>query len=223
MATNIENIFQWSILTLLLLMILRALNFEKLFAKMKIKSHPTCLSWSVEQLSLECDQLSCCWSRKLTELGFGGSSVKAAMIYRQTALWVRYKTSNSNLNISLFYFPWAGMTSSKNGRGKGVVYTVGEGGKVIDRGSGRGRGEQGMIGERGVNGERERGTGRRGRELVCTCSARERIRRSIGTSPTITPPIWRPSNLITWRIHFSGRVTWHFQGLWLKCLYTGCL
>ena len=41
------------------------------------------------------------------------------------------------------------MTSSKNGRGKGVVYTVGEGGKVIDRGSGRGRGEQGMIGEQG--------------------------------------------------------------------------
>ena len=171
----------------------------------------------MEQLCLECDQLSCCWSRKLTELGFGGSSVKAAMICWQTALWVRSsKTSNWNLNITLFLFSLrtsAGMASSKNGRGKGVVYTVGEGGKVIDRGNGRGRGEQGMIGERGVNGERERGTGRRGRELVCTCSARERIRRSIGTSPTITPPIWRPSNLITWRIHFSGRVIWHFQGL----------
>ena len=140
---------------------------------------------------MECDQLSCCWSRKLTELGFGGSSVKAAMICRQTALWVRSsKTSNWNLNITLFLFSLrmsAGMASSRNGRGMGVVYTVEEGGKGIDRRNGGGRGEQGVIGrgERRVNGER--GTGRRGRELVCTCSARERIRRSIGPLQSLRP------------------------------------
>ena len=81
------------------------------------------------------------------------------------------------------------MASSKNGSGVGVVYTVEEGGRVKDRGNVRGggerniMGERGVIGERGVNGEHERGTRRRGRELVCTCSARERIRRSIGPLP----------------------------------------
>ena len=81
----------------------------------------------------------------------------------------------------------AGMASSRNGRGMGVVYTVEEGGKGIDRRNGGGRGEQGVTrrGERGVNGER--GTGRRGRELVCTCSARERIRRSIGPLHSLRP------------------------------------
>ena len=82
------------------------------------------------------------------------------------------------------------MASLKNGRG--VAYTVEGGGRglnvgMLERGergvNGKGRGEQGMRegGKQGVYivGQQERG---RGRALVCTCSARERIRRSIGRS-----------------------------------------
>ena len=104
------------------------------------------------------------------------------------------------------------MASSKNGRG--VAFTVEGGGRglnvgMLERGeggvNGQGRGEQGMRvgGKRGVYIGQQEG-GRRGRALVCTCSARERIRRSIGGC-TITPSaIWPPSDLITWPIHISG-------------------
>ena len=94
------------------------------------------------------------------------------------------------------------MALSKHGRGMGVVYTVEGGGrKVTDRGERNGRGELGLMPvrgeggginverERGINVEREGGRGRRERELVCTCSARERIRRSIGSKQSLNPPI----------------------------------
>ena len=79
--------------------------------------------------------------------------------------------------------------------------------------------------ERGTRGDKERGT--RGKWRTRDGEKRTGIglhvlgQRTDSTehrSTTITPPIWRPSDIITWpltmcRTHFSGRVTWHFQGL----------
>ena len=101
----------------------------------------------------------------------------------------------------------AGMASSKNGRG--AAYTVEGGGRCLNVGmlereergvNGQGRGEQGMRegGKRGGVYIGQQKGGRRGRALVCTCSARERIRRSIGGCTPSSPSsaIWPPSDLI---------------------------
>ena len=64
------------------------------------------------------------------------------------------------------------MASSKNRGGVGAGYTV--------DGGGRGLNVSEPEREEGGGSGRSRGMRKGGRELVCTCSPRERIRRSIG-------------------------------------------